>query len=480
VLDKLKKMEMPHVFTLLTIIIFFLSMLTYIIPSGSYEREEIEVSGLTRNVVKPGTYISSEKHISAKGVFLGDKQEGKASPVSITGFLSAIPRGLEKSADIVFFIFILGGVFGLLQKSGTIIAVMQAVMNLFKNSAALLTIFIMALIAFGGSTLGMGEEFIPLVPLFILASDKLGYDRIYGLSMVMLAADIGFASATLNPFTVGIAKGIAEIPMGIDLGFRVIFAFSAFVVTLIYVLRYGAKIKKDPSKSIVADIKEETILEHEDGATLNGKHIAILISGGLIFGFIIYATVNLGWWLNEMAGGFFLIGIVAMLIARLSLKESAKAFVKGMEEMVVAALVVGFARGIEVVLTDGQILDTLIYSAATVLNNFHNVFAAQGMLVFQSTLNFFIPSGSGQAAVTMPLMAPLSDVLGLSRTTAVFAFTCGDGFSNTIIPTSGVLMAMLSLAKIPYQRWLKFMFPLFIMLMVLSAIFLAVSVYIHH
>ncbi len=479
-LEKIKKMEMPHVFTLLTIIIFFLSLLTYVIPSGSYEREEIEVGGLTRNVVKPGTYKAAEKHISIKGIVLGDAEEGKASPVSITGFISAIPRGLEKSADIVFFIFILGGVFGLLQKTGTIIAVMQAMMNLFKNSAALLTTFIMFAIAFGGSTLGMGEEFIPLVPLFILASDKLGYDRIYGLCMVMLAADIGFASATLNPFTVGIAKGIAEVPMGDDLVFRVVFALVAFSITLIYVLRYGAKIKKDPSKSLVADIEAETILEHEAEAKLTNKHIAILISSTLIFAFIIYATVSLGWWLNEMAGGFFLIGIIAMLIARLNLKESAEAFVKGMEEMVVAALVVGFARGIEVVLTDGQILDTLIYSAASVLQNFHNVFAAQGMLVFQTILNFFIPSGSGQAAVTMPLMAPLSDVLGLSRTTAVFAFTCGDGFSNTIIPTSGVLMAMLSLAKIPYQRWLRFVFPLFVILMVVAAIFLAISVYVHH
>jgi len=170
---------------------------------------------------------------------------------------------------------------------------------------------------------------------------------------------------------------------------------------------------------------------------------------------------------------------LAIIISGLSLKDSATAFVKGMEEMVVAALVVGFARGIEVVLTDGQILDSIIYYAASVLSNFHNIVAAQGMLVFQSTLNFFIPSGSGQAAVTMPLMAPLSDVLGLSRTTAVFAFTCGDGFSNTIIPTSGVLMAMLSLAEIPYPKWLRFMLPLFIYLMILSAIFLGISVFVH-
>ncbi|MEZ4949208.1 MAG: TIGR00366 family protein [Saprospiraceae bacterium] len=169
-------------------------------------------------------------------------------------------------------------------------------------------------------------------------------------------------------------------------------------------------------------------------------------------------------------------GIVAKAIGGLSVADSTKSLYKGAEEMVVAALV-GFAKGIQVVLEDGHIMDTLIYSAANVLRDFHNVFAAEGMLVFQSMLNFFIPSGSGQAATTMPLMAPLSDVLGLSRQTAVFAFTCGDGFSNTIIPTSGVLMAMLALAKIPYEKWLKFMFPLFIQLMILAGIFLAIKVY---
>ena len=181
-----------------------------------------------------------------------------------------------------------------------------------------------------------------------------------------------------------------------------------------------------------------------------------------------------------MSGGFILMGVVAILISRLPVSEAVKAFIKGMEDMVVAAMVVGFARGIQVVLADGQILDTVIYGAASLLKNTSTVFAAEGMLVFQSILNFFIPSGSGQAAVTMPLMAPLSDILGITRQTAVFAFTCGDGFSNSIVPTGGVLMGMLSLAKIPYEKWLRFMFPLFLILMLWSAIFLAIAVVINY
>ncbi len=174
-----------------------------------------------------------------------------------------------------------------------------------------------------------------------------------------------------------------------------------------------------------------------------------------------------------MGGGFLLMGMIAAAVTRLSVGETTRAFIRGTEEMVVAALVVGFAKGIQVVLEDAHVMDTLIHSAAVVLQTFPQVLAAEGMLVFQSTLNFIIPSGSGQAAVTMPLMAPLSDVLGITRQTAVFAFTCGDGFSNTIIPTSAVLMAMLGLARIPYGKWLRFAFPLFLILMGLSAAFLA-------
>jgi uncharacterized ion transporter superfamily protein YfcC len=184
----------------------------------------------------------------------------------------------------------------------------------------------------------------------------------------------------------------------------------------------------------------------------------------------------MGWWLPEMAGGFLLMGLVALTIGRVPLDEGVSAAVRGMEEMVVAALVVGFARGVTVVMMDGMILDTLIYSAATALQHVPRMVAAEGMLVFQTALNFFIPSGSGQAAVTMPLMAPLADVLGLTRQTAVFAFTCGDGFANLVIPTSGVLMAMLALAKVPFERWMKFVAPVFLQLITLAAVFLAISV----
>jgi len=177
-----------------------------------------------------------------------------------------------------------------------------------------------------------------------------------------------------------------------------------------------------------------------------------------------------------MAGGFILMGLVAVAVARMPVADASAAVVRGMEEMTVAALVVGFARAVTVVMEDGLILDTLVHSASTVLVNVPQLVAAEGMLVFQATLNFFIPSGSGQAAVTMPLMAPLADVLGLTRQTAVFAFTCGDGLSNMVIPTSGILMASLGLAGVPYQKWLRFMVPLLLQLIAVAAVFMAAAV----
>jgi uncharacterized ion transporter superfamily protein YfcC len=478
--DLIKRIKIPHVFVLLTGVILFCSLLSYILPSGKYQREEKTYGELTRTVVIPGTYEKMAKHTSFKGVVIGDEQEGKASPVSFLGFLTAIPRGMEQAADIIFFIFIIGGAFGILQRTGTITAFLQSLLNLFAGNNVLLTIVIMIIVAIGGSTLGMGEEFIPLIPVFLIVSDRMGYDRIYGLALIMLAGDIGFAAATTNPFTLQIAQGIAEVPLCSGAIFRIIFAACCLGVTLVYVIRYGNRIKKDPTKSFVAG---DNVALPEDSfkkQALTASHVWIMISCLIIFALILYAVQEMGWWLNEMSGGFFLMGIVAALISRLSLAETTRAFIKGMEDMVVAALVVGFARGIQVVMVDGQIMDSIIYSVANVLQNFPNIVAAEGMLVFQSVLNFLIPSGSGQAAVTMPLMAPLSDVIGLTRQTAVFAFTCGDGFSNTIIPTSGVLMAMLSLAKIPFEKWLRFMLPLFLQLIFLSALFLAIAVWINY
>ena len=471
-----QQIKVPHVFTLLTGVVFICSLLTFIVPSGEYQRESRSVGGRDRTVVVPDTYSTLQKHISAKGLFVNDEVDGMASPASFESFLSAIPRGMVRAADIIFFIFIIGGVFGILQATGTIPAVLGAILNRLRSSWKALTIVLMTAMAIGGSTLGMGEEFIPLVPIFLIVAKEIGCDRIFGVALVYVAGAVGFAAATTNPFTVNIAQEIAGVPLNSAIPFRLLFLVICLTVTLIYMLRYGSRIRQDPSTSLMDDDDFVLPTDGVEPPPLQGRHLVIVGSCIAIFVFILWAVQEIGWWLTQMAGGFILMGLVATVVSRLPVREATLAVVKGMEEMTVAALVVGFARGITVVLEDGQILDTLIFSAASVLQHVPTFVAAEGMLVFQTILNFFIPSGSGQATVTMPLMTPLADVLGLTRQTAVFAFTCGDGFSNMVIPTGGILMASLGLGKVPYDRWLRFMAPLLLQLLAVAAIFIALAV----
>jgi len=469
------KFKVPHVFALLTGVVFCCSLLTWIVPSGEFEREKRLVAGSERSMVVAGTYETLPKHRSARGLVFADSVEGTASPVGLEGFLSAVPRGMIAAADIIFFIFIIGGVFGILQKTGTIPAVLHAVLNRLRHRWRLLTVVLMVLMGIGGSTLGMGEEFIPLVPIFLIVASEIRCDRIYGTALVYVAGAVGFAAATTNPFTVNIAQSIAGLPLNSAMGFRILFFICAMAVTIVYMLRYGAKVRANPEASYVADVGFEIDDEVEPPA-LTRAHIVTVVACIAIFGFILWAVQARGWWLPEMAGGFILMGLVAVAVTRMPLAEATRSVVMGMEEMTVAALVVGFARAVTVVMGDALILDTLVHTASTILLHVPRLVAAEGMLLFEATLNFFIPSGSGQAAVTMPLMAPLADVLGLNRQIAVFAFTCGDGFSNMVIPTSGILMASLGLAGVPYERWLKFMVPLLLQLIVVAAVFMAAAV----
>jgi uncharacterized ion transporter superfamily protein YfcC len=469
------KFKVPHVFALLTGVVFACSLLTWVVPSGEFEREAREVGGIERTMVVPGTFETVPKHLSPAGVLFEQRAPGMATPTSLEGFLSAIPRGMIAAADIIFFIFIIGGVFGILQTTGTIPAVLHAVLDRLRHRWKLLTVVLMILMGIGGSTLGMGEEFIPLVPIFLIVAREIRCDRIYGVALVYVAGAVGFAAATTNPFTVNIAQTIAGLPLNSAIGFRVAFFACCMTVTLIYMLRYGARVRRDPSASYVAGAEIE-VDPAAKAPALTRAHVTTVIACVAIFAFILWAVQALGWWLPEMAGGFFLMGLVAVAVSRMPIADATRAAVRGMEEMTVAALVVGFARAVTVVMEDGLILDTLIQSAAVVLAHVPRLVAAAGMLVFQAVLNFFIPSGSGQAAVTMPLMAPLADVLGITRQTAVFAFTCGDGFSNTVIPTSGILMASLGLGGVPYERWLRFMVPLLAQLLGLAAVFMAIAV----
>jgi len=333
----LERLRVPHVFALLTLITALAAIATWFVPSGEYQREKRTIHGHERTVVVPGTFTPEPKAISLVGALIGGEfADGTARPASLMDFLTAIPRGLEASADIIFFIFIIGGTFGILQRTGTIPAAIRALLDRFGHSAPLLTVLIMFVVAVGGSTLGMVEEFIPLVPVFLVIANRMGYDRIYGLALVLLAAQIGFAAATTNPFTINIAQGIAELPINSGIGLRLVFFVLAMTLTTGYVLRYGARIRADPDASLMVGDSEPMPEDSLDAHTFSARHRASLLACGLVFALILWGVQSFGWWMNDMAGGFFFMGLVAAAVCRLPLAETTKAFVHGLEGMVVA------------------------------------------------------------------------------------------------------------------------------------------------
>jgi uncharacterized ion transporter superfamily protein YfcC len=478
----LKKINIPHVFIFLSGIILFSAVLTYVIPSGEFERVTRTVGNMEQTIVVPGSYEGLSKHYSLKGLVLGENIPDKASPTSLLGLFSSIPKGMNQAASLIFFIFIIGAVLNLINHTGTIRVFLNILMRRFRNSPVALSYMIYMFFAFGATFLGMGAEFIPLIPILLIISKEMGYDRIYGISLLVIGEGIGWSTAITNPFTVQIAQKIAEVPIGSGILLRLVLFAITTTIGFYFLYRYGRMIKKDPSRGAMPEDPFILKASSTDSSELRleRKHILIAVTSFILFGLILFAVQTMGWGLIEMTGGFFTVGLCTILISGMSGDESMKAFIKGLEIMIVPALIVGFARGIQVVLQDGQVIDTMLYYTATTLEQLPRLLAVEGMFLFQSLLNFLIPSASGQALVTMPLMVPLSDLLGISRQTAVLAFTAGDGFSNLIIPTNGVLMAMLGIAGVPFEKWFKFVLPLFIYLLIVAFATLALAVLINY
>ena len=469
-----KPVKVPHVFVVLSLIILFSGLSTYFIPSGVYQRHEVQFEGTTRNIIVPGTYRSIPKHFSLKGLLIGDHAGDKANPTSILGFISAIPKGLNQSAALVFYVFIIGGVFSIIKRTGTLDALVYTVFALFKNHRIFLVSILFIGFALMASLLGIGGELIPLIPLLIMIAEGLGYDRIFGVSLLVIPFHIGWAAALTNPFNLQIAHMVSEVPLGSGMGFRILFFVTTVILSLLFLILYGKRIWRRPSGSTFDDNHSRPDIDFQ--IKLESKHIWVIVAALVLLSITFYAVNKMGWGIIEMSGAFLAVGIISAFIGKLGEAESVNAFIKGLEMMIVPALVVGFARGINVVLDEALILDTILYYSANVLQKYPEIIAAEGMYIFQSMLNFFIPSASGQALVTMPLMVPLADLTGVSRLMAIFTFTCGDGFSNIIIPTNGILMAMLSIGGIPYDKWFKYILGLFLVLSLLAGLFILVGV----
>lgn len=474
----MKNFKIPHVFIFLSAIILFAGVLTYVVPSGMFDRVVKKTGNTGQTFVVPGTYKEIPKHFSVQGILIGENVESFASPTSLLGLFTAIPKGMNQAAALIFFVLIIGAVVNIIKHTGTIDVFIAMLLKRFSHSPVLLVLILFFTFAFAATFLGMTAEFIPLIPVLLLISKQLGYDRVFGIGILVVGSTVGWATAITNPFNVQVAQSIAELPLGSGMGMRILSFAVCSTMGFFFLMAYGKRVKTNPAKSIMAD--DPFILDGSisiNGAALSKKHVMIALTAFILFAAILFAVQTMGWGLVEMTGGFFTVGLCTILISRMSGDESMKAFVTGLEGMLVPALIVGFARGIQVVMVEGQIIDTILFNTAELLGSMSQSTAVTGIFTFQSLFNFFIPSASGQALVTMPLIVPLSDILGISRQTAVLAFIFGDGFSNSIVPTNGVLMASIAIAGVPYEKWFRFIWPLFLILSFLGGMIL---IFAHH
>ena len=443
--------------------IVFAQLLSYAVPHGEFERAP-SADNPDRMVVVDGTYAQL------------------AADDSVTlppwHFLMAITKGLESAQGIIFLIFLVGGVIEVLRRTGAIDAALHGAVDRLGKSPWLLIGGCLLLFSIGSFTIGMGEEYVPLVPIIVTMCLAMRMDAIVAMGMVWIPYGIGWACAGINPFGVLIAQNIASVPLTSGWGFRLIMMFAFLGVAFHHIYRYARRVQADPSYSFVADVDYSSGFEAPADLHFNGRRVAILAVFVIGLAVFVYGVSKHHWYITELNSIFLAIGLIAAIIARLPAGETSRTFIEGAAAMTPAALLVGFARTIEVVMTDGQIIDTVVYSIAGLLEGLPSEASAIGMLAVQTVCNFFIPSGSGQAFVTMPIMSPLATLTDVPQQTAVLAYQFGDGFTNMIVPTSALVMGALALGKVPYAAWFKFVGPLLLKLFALSAVFLVLSMHI--
>ena len=462
------RFKVPHTYVIIFSMVLIAFIGTYLIPAGQYARVKDPISG--RTVVDPNSFTNIDQ-----------------TPVKFFSFtephlFTSIHQGMSAGASIIFFIFMVAGAFNMIQGTGAIEVGIRRLAIKLKDRANLIIPVMMAVFAVGGATIGMSEETIVFIPIAIALARALGFDALTGVGMIVIGAAAGFSSGVANLFTVGVAQSIAEVPLYSGAPFRIVILVTFLVLGGLYIMRYAKKVKNQPELSLVEDLEK---VEKGQGVDITNvpafttRHILVLVTFVAGMAVMIYGVKVHEWYIQELATIFLMMGIFGSLIGGSSPSKSASDFVAGAKELAFGALIVGCARAILVVMTNGNIIDTVVYSLATGISSFPGGIAALFMYCVQVIINTFIPSGSGQAATTMPIMAPLADLVGLTRQTAVVAFHLGDGITNSIIPTSATLMSVLAISKIPYEKWFKWVLPIIGMWLGAGAIFMILSTVLH-
>ena len=454
-----KKFTLPHIFVILFTIVLICAILTWIIPAGNFDRVVDEATG--REVVVPGTWHAVEK-----------------TPVGPGGFLTSFFNGMINASEIMIFVFIAFASTGFVIKSGAFDGLVVFLMKVFKGKSSIVIIPIfMALFGLGSSTVGMFEEWLPFIPIFAAIFIGMGYDAVVGLAVVAIGAGMGYSGAVMNPFTVGVAQGIAGVEYMSAPGFRILCHLAMLVVASIFIIRYALKVKADPTKSLVyGDDFSELLGSDEIGTKEFGirqKLVLLDLLAAIIV--TVWGVNKFGWYFAEISAVFLAMGLIAAIIMGIKPNDIGLTFAGGFQDACTACMMIGIARATLIVLQDGNIIDTVVYGLSLPLSYLPVWLAAIAMLIMQTGLNFFIPSGSGQAAVSMPIMAPMADILGLSRDVAVLAYQFGDGLSNIVWPTAFAAI-MAGLAGVKLEKWWKFVFPIFFALIGVQAIMMVIAV----
>jgi uncharacterized ion transporter superfamily protein YfcC len=453
------RFRIPHTLVLLFLIMVVALAATWVLPQGSFEQTPNQAG---RMMVVPGSYQQHEERVWL-------------SPLTL---FTAVPRSLADAQAIIFFLLIVGGAISVLRATGMIDAVLGRLLALIGHSPAMLIVFGTSIFAAGSASLGVSTEYIPFAVVLISLCLAMRLDAMTAMGVMICGYGVGYGIAWTNPYTVMVAQGVAGLPPTSGWEYRLALFVPFVAVTVHHIWRYARRVAADPSASLLVGVEGVHDTTATDYPPLDARRWAVLLITVVGLVAMVYGIAVHRWYLTELGAIWLGVALVSGLVARLGADETAIRFGRGASELAVVALLVGFARGIGMILEDGQVLHTIVHGASIPLSMVGSELSAVGMLLMQSLMNLFIPSGSGQAFATMPIMAPLADVVGLERQVAVLAFQFGDGLSNIIVPTNIVLMAILGVAGIPYDRWFRFVLPLFLKLLMLAAAALVVAVWI--
>ncbi len=433
------KKRIPSTYVIIAILIALSAILTWLVPGGEYLKEE------------DGSLVY---------------REVESAPQTWQVF-SAIYHGFVRQAGIIIFILVVGGAFWLLNVTGAVSAGISRFIGAVGKRDRLVLVTVTLLFSFAGAVFGMSEETIPFVGIVVPLVVSMGYNAFMGMLIVYVAANVGFSSAFLNPFTVGIAQGMADLPLFSGLYYR-LFCWAFLTLLLaVFVVIYARRSKKAPEISLSTATAAEPLTRRQKWV------LAVLLVTVVA---LVVGVTCWDWYMPEITGLFLLMGIVCGIIAGFSANRIADELLAGAKDILSAALVVGFASGIIVILQDGHVVDSILHWMQEGLDGSGRASSLTAMYAIQAVINFILPSATAKAAITIPIMAPFSDLVGVSRQAMVLAFQFGDGFTNMLTPTSGVLVAALAMARIPYGKWVKWIWKMVVVLLVLGLLLLLTTV----